>query len=99
MFAAAVSAANGLTISLGSFGDASTLLYTWLSILSLLGAGIAWWSKRNRRNIERALHELQGEVATLKRKNLRVLVYARKLYDVMKTQGLTPPDPPDEFFE
>lgn len=96
MFAAAI---TGITLNLGSFNDASTLLYTWLSIISLTGAGVAWISKRNRRRIEQALHALQGEVAILKRKHLRVLVYARKLYDVMKTQGLTPPDPPDEFFE
>jgi regulatory protein YycH of two-component signal transduction system YycFG len=81
------------------FVTISGLILTWLTILSIVGGFVVWAGKRNRRAIEVALKDVQDDLSALKRRHLRVLVYARKLYDVMRTEGLKPPEPPSEFYE
>lgn len=88
-----------IVISTLSFNDLSGLILTWLTIISIVGSGVAWLAKRNRRRIEDALKAVETDLSQLKTRHLRVLVYARKLYDLMKTEGLKPPEPPEEFYE
>lgn len=59
-----------------------------------------------RRRIQRALKDVQDRLDTaesslvvMKRRHTSILIYARRLYDMMNRAQMNPPEPPEAFFE
>lgn len=77
----------------------SGLVLTWLTILTMLGGAVAAWGKYNRRQIEKALAEVQNRLNRSERSTRVLRIYARRLYDVMLKAQIDPPEPPSEFYD
>lgn len=82
------------------------LVVGWCTLMTFAGGVVTLVSRSIRRRIQVALKDVQDRLetaestlASVRKRHIAVLVYARRLYDMMVRAQMNPPEPPEAFYD